>query len=91
MPGRWVTRRTGSAARIVGIAQSASGFNKLPSLRAGAVEQSNAGCSGPVGYRSTFNHFASASVPDPTSLMFRNLMAIDVEEMVRAQPWMRSC
>ena len=72
---------------IVGIAQSASGFNNchryVPEL-VEAVKRGVLGCGGlPV-------DFPTISLGEvflsPTSLMFRNLMAMDVEEMVRAQP-----
>jgi dihydroxy-acid dehydratase len=31
------------------------------------------------------------SFAHPTSMYLRNLMAIDTEEMIRAQPWTLSC
>ena len=72
---------------IVGIAQSASGFNNCHRHLPEMVEAVKRGV------------FAAGALPlefptislgeaflTPTSLKFRNLMAMDVEEMVRAQP-----
>jgi dihydroxy-acid dehydratase len=75
------------ARPVVGIADSASGFNNchrhFPELIA-AVERGVLGAGGlPV-------RFPTVSLGEvflhPTSMMFRNLMSIDVEEMIRAQP-----
>ena len=72
---------------VVGIATSASGFNNchrhLPEL-AEAVKRGVLAAGGlpmdfpTVSLGEVFLH--------PTSMMFRNLMAMDVEEMIRAQP-----
>ncbi|MGH9579163.1 MAG: dihydroxy-acid dehydratase, partial [Terriglobales bacterium] len=72
---------------IVGIADSRSGFNNchrhFPEL-IDAVKRGVLAAGGlPIEFPTTslgevFLH--------PTSMMFRNLMSIDVEEMVRAQP-----
>ena len=75
------------ARPVVGIADSASGFNNchrhFPELIA-AVERGVLAAGGlPV-------RFPTISLGEvflhPTSMMFRNLMSIDVEEMIRAQP-----
>jgi dihydroxy-acid dehydratase len=75
------------ARPVVGIADSASGFNNchrhFPELIA-AVERGVLAAGGlPV-------RFPTVSLGEvflhPTSMMFRNLMSIDVEEMIRAQP-----
>jgi len=72
---------------VVGIADSTSGFNNchrhFPELLA-AVERGVIAAGGlPL-------RFPTVSLGEvflsPTSMMFRNLMAMDVEEMVRAQP-----
>ena len=79
-------RRHARAARV-GITNTASGFNNchrhLPELIA-AVERSVLAAGGlPI-------TFPTISLGEPfvtpTSLMFRNLMSMDVEEMIRAQP-----
>src|ERR671910_760486 len=72
---------------IVGIAHSASGFNNchrhFPELIEAVKRGVLAAGALPV-------EFPTISLGEtflnPTSMMFRNLMAIDVEEMVRAQP-----
>lgn len=72
---------------VIGIAQAASGFNNchrhFPEL-AEAVKRGVLAAGGlPI-------EFPTVSLGEvflsPTSMMFRNLMAIDVEEMIRAQP-----
>ena len=72
---------------VVGICNTASGFNNchrlLPELIA-AVERGVLAAGGlPL-------EFPTISLGEPflspTSLMFRNLMSMDVEEMIRAQP-----
>src|SRR5688500_1846963 len=75
------------ARPVVGIAQSASGFNDwhrhFPELSQ-AVERGVSAAGGlPVDFPPiSLGEFYLA----PTSMMFRNLMAIDVEKMIRAQP-----
>ena len=75
------------ARPVVGITNTASGFNNchrhLPELIA-AVER---GVLAAGGLPLTFPTI-SLGEPflNPTSLMFRNLMSMDVEEMIRAQP-----
>src|SRR5271167_2472143 len=75
------------AKPVVGIANTASGFNNchrhLPEMVA-AVKRGVLAAGGlPI-------EFPTISLGEvflnPTSLMFRNLMAIDTEEMIRAQP-----
>src|SRR5690242_16550438 len=72
---------------VVGIADSRSGFNNchrhFPEL-IDAVKRGVLAAGGlPVDFPTTSLGEVFLS---PTSMMFRNLMAIDVEEMVRAQP-----
>jgi len=72
---------------IVGIAQTASGFNNchrtMPELVEAVKRGVLAGGALPL-------EFPTISLGEiflsPTSLMFRNLMAMDTEEMIRAQP-----
>jgi dihydroxy-acid dehydratase len=72
---------------IVGIAQSGSDFNNchrsMPELVAAVKRGVLAGGALPL-------EFPTISLGEiflsPTSLMFRNLMSMDVEEMIRAQP-----
>jgi dihydroxy-acid dehydratase len=75
------------ARPVVGIAQSASGFNNchrhLPEL----VEAVKRGVLAAGGLPIDFPTISLGEVfLHPTSMMFRNLMSIDVEEMIRAQP-----
>src|SRR5580765_8750444 len=72
---------------VVGIAISPSGFNNchryMPELTA-AVER---GVLAAGGLPRAFPTISLGEVfLHPTSMMFRNLMAMDVEEMIRAQP-----
>ena len=72
---------------IVGIAQSASGFNNCHRYVPELVEAVKRGVLGSGGLPVDFPTISLGEVfLSPTSLMFRNLMAIDVEEMIRAQP-----
>jgi dihydroxy-acid dehydratase len=72
---------------IVGIAQSASGFNNCHRYVPELVEAVKRGVLKSGGLPVDFPTISLGEVfLSPTSLMFRNLMAIDVEEMVRAQP-----
>jgi dihydroxy-acid dehydratase len=72
---------------VIGIAVSPSGFNNchryMPELTA-AVER---GVLAAGGLPRAFPTVSLGEVfLNPTSMMFRNLMAMDVEEMIRAQP-----
>jgi dihydroxy-acid dehydratase len=72
---------------IVGIAQSASGFNNCHRYVPELVEAVKRGVLGSGGLPVDFPTISLGEVfLSPTSLMFRNLMAMDIEEMVRAQP-----
>src|SRR3989442_4367089 len=75
------------ARPVIGIAQSASGFNNchrhFPEL-IDAVKRGWLACGGlPIDFATIW---LGEPFLNPTSMMFRNLMAIDVEEMIRAQP-----
>ena len=78
----------GALARpIVGIADSGSGFNNchrhLPELIDAVKRGVLAAGALPV----TFPTISLGEVfLEPTSMLYRNLMSMDVEEMVRAQP-----
>ncbi|MGQ0577737.1 MAG: dihydroxy-acid dehydratase [Betaproteobacteria bacterium] len=72
---------------IVGIAQSASGFNNCHRYVPELTEAVKRGVLRSGGLPLDFPTISLGEVfLSPTSLMFRNLMAMDVEEMVRAQP-----
>jgi dihydroxy-acid dehydratase len=72
---------------VVGIAQSASGFNNCHRYVPELVEAVKRGVLQAGGLPVDFPTISLGEVfLSPTSLMFRNLMAMDVEEMVRAQP-----
>jgi len=72
---------------VIGIANTASGYNNCHRLVPDLVEAVKRGVLAagalPLEFPTT-----SLGEPflNPTSLMFRNLMAIDTEEMIRAQP-----
>ena len=75
------------ARPIVGIVNTASGFNNchrgLPEL----IEAVKRGVLASGGLPLEFPTISLGEVfLNPTSLMFRNLMAMDTEEMIRAQP-----
>ena len=73
--------------RIVGIAQSGSGFNNCHRTMPELVEAVKRGVLAAGGLPVDFPTISLGEIfLSPTSLMFRNLMAMDVEEMVRAQP-----
>ncbi len=72
---------------IVGIAQSASGFNNCHRHFPELVEAVKRGVLAMGGLPLDFPTISLGEVfLHPTSMMFRNLMAMDVEEMIRAQP-----
>jgi dihydroxy-acid dehydratase len=72
---------------IVGIASSPSGFNNCHRLMPELVEAVKRGVLKSGGLPVDFPTISLGEVfLSPTSLMFRNLMSMDVEEMLRAQP-----
>jgi len=72
---------------IIGIATSASGFNNCHRTTPELVDAVKRGVLGAGGLPLEFPTISLGEVfLSPTSLVFRNLMAMDVEEMVRAQP-----
>ncbi|OFW00962.1 MAG: dihydroxy-acid dehydratase [Acidobacteria bacterium RIFCSPLOWO2_02_FULL_68_18] len=72
---------------IVGIATSASGFNNCHRLTPELTEAVTRGVLGAGGLPLEFPTISLGEVfLSPTSFVFRNLMAMDVEEMIRAQP-----
>ena len=72
---------------IVGIATSASGFNNCHRSVPDLVEAIKRGVLGAGGLPIEFPTISLGEVfLSPTSFVFRNLMAMDVEEMIRAQP-----
>jgi dihydroxy-acid dehydratase len=80
------------ARPVIGIANTYSGFNNchrhFPELIA-AVER---GVLAEGGLPLTFPTISLGEVfLNPTSLMFRNLMAMDTEEMIRSSRWTLLC
>jgi dihydroxy-acid dehydratase len=72
---------------VVGIASSASGFNNCHRAMPELVDAVKRGVLAAGGLPIEFPTISLGEVfLNPTSLMFRNLMSMDVEEMVRAQP-----
>ncbi len=75
------------ARPVVGIASSPSGFNNCHRAMPELVEAVKRGVLAAGGLPIDFPTISLGEVfLSPTSLMFRNLMSMDVEEMVRAQP-----
>ena len=72
---------------VVGIAQSASGFNNCHRHFPELVEAVKRGVLAMGGLPLDFPTISLGEIfLSPTSMMFRNLMAMEVEEMIRAQP-----
>ncbi len=72
---------------VVGVAQSASGFNNCHRHFPELVEAVKRGVVAAGGLPLDFPTISLGEIfLSPTSMMFRNLMAMDVEEMIRAQP-----
>src|SRR5215831_17795179 len=75
------------ARPVVGIATSASGFNNCHRLMPELVEAVKRGVLAAGALPIEFPTISLGEVfLNPTSFVFRNLMSIDVEEMIRAQP-----
>src|SRR5262244_513657 len=75
------------ARPVVGIAQSASGFNNCHRHFPELIDAVKRGVVSAGGLPLDFPTISLGEVfLSPTSMMFRNLMSIDVEEMIRAQP-----
>jgi dihydroxy-acid dehydratase len=75
------------ARPVVGIANSASGFNNCHRHFPELIEAVKRGVIAAGGLPIEFPTISlGEAYLNPTSLMFRNLMSMDVEEMVRAQP-----
>ena len=72
---------------VVGIADSRSGFNNCHRHFPELIEAVKRGVLAAGGLPLVFPTVSLGEVfLSPTSMMFRNLMAMDVEEMIRAQP-----
>jgi dihydroxy-acid dehydratase len=72
---------------IVGIANSASGFNNCHRHFPELIDAVRRGVHAAGGLPIDFPTISLGEVfLEPTSMVYRNLMAMDVEEMVRAQP-----
>jgi dihydroxy-acid dehydratase len=75
------------ARPVVGIADSRSGFNNCHRHFPELIEAVKRGVLAAGGLPVEFPTVSLGEVfLSPTSMMFRNLMAMDVEEMIRAQP-----
>ena len=75
------------ARPVIGIADTFSGFNNCHRHFPELIEAVKRGVLATGGLPLTFPTISLGEVfLSPTSLMFRNLMAIDTEEMIRAQP-----
>src|SRR5687767_13053632 len=75
------------AKPVIGLANSASGFNNCHRHFPELLEAVRRGVLAAGGLPIDFPTISLGEVYlAPTSMMFRNLMAIDVEEMIRAQP-----
>jgi dihydroxy-acid dehydratase len=75
------------ARPVVGIAQSASGFNNCHRHFPEMIEAVKRGVLSAGALPIDFPTISlGETFLNPTSMMFRNLMSIDVEEMIRAQP-----
>jgi dihydroxy-acid dehydratase len=72
---------------VVGISQSASGFNPCHRTTPELVEAIKRGVIAAGGLPLDFPSISlGESFQSPTSMKFRNLMSMDIEEMIRAQP-----
>jgi dihydroxy-acid dehydratase len=72
---------------VIGIAHAASGFNNCHRHFPELIEAVKRGVLAAGGLPLDFPTISLGEVfLNPTSLMFRNLMSMDVEEMIRAQP-----
>ena len=72
---------------VIGIAVSPSGFNNCHRTMPELTEAVERGVLAAGGLPRAFPTISLGEVfLNPTSMMFRNLMAMDVEEMIRAQP-----
>jgi dihydroxy-acid dehydratase len=75
------------ARPIVGIANSASGFNNCHRHFPELIDAVRRGVHAAGGLPIDFPTISLGEVfLEPTSMLYRNLMAMDVEEMIRAQP-----
>jgi len=75
------------ARPVVGIATSASGFNNCHRTTPELLDAVKRGVIAAGGLAIEFPTISLGEVfLNPTSLVFRNLMSMDVEEMIRAQP-----
>src|SRR6202163_1320294 len=75
------------ARPVVGIAQAAGGFNSCHRHFPELVDAVKRGVLAAGGLPLDFPTISLGEIfLNPTSLMFRNLMAMDTEEMIRAQP-----
>ena len=72
---------------VIGIVDTSSDFNNCHRGVPGLIEATKRGVLAAGGLPITFPTISlGESFVSPTTLMFRNLMSMDVEEMIRAQP-----
>lgn len=72
---------------VIGICSSGSGYNNCHRLMPELVEAAKRGVLAAGGLPIDFPTISLGEVfLSPTSMMYRNLMSMDVEEMIRAQP-----
>ena len=72
---------------VIGICSSGSGYNNCHRLMPELVEATKRGVLAAGGLPIDFPTISLGEVfLSPTSMMYRNLMSMDVEEMIRAQP-----
>ena len=72
---------------VIGIVDTSSGFNNCHRGVPGLIEAVKRGVLAAGGLPVSFPTISlGESFVSPTTLMFRNLMSMDVEEMIRAQP-----
>src|SRR5438309_4001445 len=75
------------ARPVIGIAQSASGFNNCHRHFPELIDAVRRGVHAAGGLPVDFPTISLGEVfLEPTSMLYRNLMSMDVEEMIRAQP-----
>ncbi len=73
--------------QVIGICSSGSGYNNCHRLMPELVEATKRGIHAAGGLAIEFPTISLGEVfLNPTSMMYRNLMSMDVEEMIRAQP-----
>ena len=87
LPARWAISTEMLQKPVIGIADTRSGFNNCHRHFPELIEAVKRGVLAAGGLPLVFPTISLGEVfLNPTSLLFRNLMAMDTEEMIRAQP-----